>query len=272
MRDLSLRTGHQPTDGLPHRVGLVAGRRSACSDAGAATRAGRRAARSTSAAVIGCPGCAADDAREVDTELGRAPACVRRRRDALVVAARDRRGRRQRSWSRWGWGRRWRGGKWRGEVAPRRWRRGRWRRGRWRGRFRCRGRRGGRCRSGVDDGRERRADLEHVVAFGHEQLADHAVVEDLDLDVGLVGLHHRDEVAAVHRVAGMHEPLEEPALGHVGAERRHAEDSRLRHGRPPAARRPTTALTVGSAASSRCFAYGIGTSALHTRSTGASRS
>ena len=76
----------------------------------------------------------------------------------------------------------------------------------------------GGARTRVDDRRERRADLEHVFAFGDEELADHAVVEDLDLDVGLVGLHDRDEVAAVHRVARVHEPLEQPALGHVGAE------------------------------------------------------
>ena len=126
--------------------------------------------------------------------------------------------------------------------------------------------------AGVDDGRERCADLEQVVADGHEELADDAVVEDLHLDVGLVGLDHRDEIAAVDRVAGLHEPFEEPALGHVGAERRHAEHARLSHGRSSVRGRDHGAATVGSAASSRCFAYGIGTSALQTRSTGASRS
>ena len=119
------------------------------------------------------------------------------------------------------------------------------------------GTRRSRRRAFVDDGRQRCADLEHVVAHGHEQLADHAVVEDLDLDVGFVGLDHRDQVAAVHRVARLHEPFEQPPLGHVGAERRHAEHARFSHRspaspprrppRPKGARHPRDASRTASA-------------------------
>ena len=45
-----------------------------------------------------------------------------------------------------------------------------------------------------------------------------AVVEALDLHVGFVGLDHRDQIASVHGITRLNEPLEEPALRHVGAE------------------------------------------------------
>ena len=88
----------------------------------------------------------------------------------------------------------------------------------------------------IDDRRERCADVERLVADGHEQLTDHAVVEDLHFHVGLVGLDDGNEITAVHGVAGLYEPLDEPALGHVGAERRHAEHARISHRRSPAVR------------------------------------
>ena len=45
----------------------------------------------------------------------------------------------------------------------------------------------------------------------------------LDLDGGLGGLHHRDDLSARHGIAGLDEPLVERALVHVGAEGRHHE-------------------------------------------------
>ena len=70
---------------------------------------------------------------------------------------------------------------------------------------------------------------------------------------------------------GSDAPLEQRALVHVGAERRQAKRD---HGERPQSTRAAAAIRpgMGSAASSRCFGYGIGTSALHTRTGGASSS
>ena len=57
----------------------------------------------------------------------------------------------------------------------------------------------------------------------HEQLPDDPVLEDLDLDVGFLGVHDRDDVAAVHRGTRLDEPLHHGAVLHVRAERRHEE-------------------------------------------------
>ena len=110
--------------------------------------------------------------------------------------------------------------------------------------------------------RQHRTDR-HVGAWRHDQLAHRRRREDLDVDDALVGLDQRHDVAALHAVAGLHVPLDERAGVHVGAERRacgtqlHRPNS-LAHGRDDAS-------AAGSAASSRCFGYGIGTSAVHTR-------
>ena len=79
------------------------------------------------------------------------------------------------------------------------------------------------CSRGLRGGRrgphhgERRPHRD-ALAGGHEDLVDDAVLEDLDIDVGLVGVDHRDDVATAHRIAGMHQPFRDGALVHVGSE------------------------------------------------------
>ena len=92
---------------------------------------------------------------------------------------------------------------------------------------RRRGRRGRRTaaatvRADRVQGREHGPDR-HPRALRDEQLVDHAVLEDLDLDLGLARVDDRDDVAALDRVAGLDVPLEQRAGLHVGAERRHQE-------------------------------------------------
>ncbi len=118
----------------------------------------------------------------------------------------------------------------------------------------------------ADDG-ERRPDREPSFPARQEAL-DHAAREDLDLDVGLVGLDDGDDVAALDLVtrapsasgSACPAPMSAPRIGIVNS-----HISRASPG-PPA----TIASARGSAASSRCLAYGIGTSALQTRCTGQS--
>ena len=82
---------------------------------------------------------------------------------------------------------------------------------------------GGSCRVLIDDRREHCADG-HLLADVDQQGVDASVFEALGVDVGLVGLDHRDDAAAkTHDVAGRHSPLNHGAGVHVGAERRHAE-------------------------------------------------
>ncbi len=116
--------------------------------------------------------------------------------------------------------------------------------------------------------RQRRADRDHA-AGGRDQLLDDGVLEGLDVHRGLLGVDHRDDVPAVHPVPRTDEPLEEGAFGHVRSERGHPE---LAHDGITSWTAATTRSTDGSAASSRWRAYGMGTSALHTRTTGASSS
>ena len=52
----------------------------------------------------------------------------------------------------------------------------------------------------------------------NQQLLDDAVLPDLDLDDAFLGLHVGDDVTPVNHVAGLHEPLHDRALIHVGAE------------------------------------------------------
>ena len=256
MRDLALRARHEVADRAPHRrrpgrpaVGAAVAARPAAPPRPRVRRRPR---------AIGCPGCAGATRVEVDAELRGAPARVRRRHDPGRAGGR-RRGRRRA-------GRRRRGsGGGRGPGAAAGGGGGRGRRGSAGAAREQPARAGAPAPTSVASG----VPTSTSVALGHEQLADHAVLEDLDLDVGLVGLHDRDEVAAVHGVARLHEPLEHRCLGPC---RRRATACgtrrRLSHGAASAARRPRPASTLGSAASSRCLAYGIGTSALHTRSTG----
>ena len=82
----------------------------------------------------------------------------------------------------------------------------------------------------------------HLVADRHQQLLHDTFGEDLDLHGRLRGVDHRDDVSLADGVAGLDQPLEHGALGHVGTERRHHEVS---HGgvpgcggRPPRCRRP----------------------------------
>ena len=83
------------------------------------------------------------------------------------------------------------------QAAARR-RRGRGSRGPGRARARQAGRRRGRGFAVLADERERRPDR-HLCPGLDEQLLDHAAREDLDLDVGLVGVHVGDDVAALDR-------------------------------------------------------------------------
>ncbi len=79
------------------------------------------------------------------------------------------------------------------------------------------------------DDRQRRPDRD-ALADRDEELVDDAGLEDLDIDVGLVGVDDGDDVAAAHLVAGLHPPLDDRPGLHVGAEGRHAE---LSHEPPP---------------------------------------
>jgi hypothetical protein len=84
---------------------------------------------------------------------------------------------------------------------------------------RARGRRRGSGRRALGlDQRQHRADR-HLRAGLHDDLAQHAVLEDLDVDGTLVGLDHRHDVAALHAAAGCDVPLDDGALVHVRAER-----------------------------------------------------
>src|SRR6185295_11539774 len=148
-------------------------------------------------------------------------------------------------------------------------RRGR-RRGR-RGRGRL-GRRGGDARDVVgrigDDADQ--VSHRHLPALAHDDLAQHAGPEGLDLHVGLVGLDLRDHVAALDRVALLLQPLDDLAGLHRVRQLGHQDlgDHRL-HTRRIAA---TILALDGVFSSSRFLAYGIGAFSPVTRSIGASRS
>src|SRR5690606_28920916 len=119
---------------------------------------------------------------------------------------------------------------------------------------------------------EKAADFDFRARFD-DKLVDDAVVENLDVDDALRGLDGGNAVTALDLVAGLDHPRDERRGLHIRAQRGHLE---LAHAAAsPASMRSTAATTSaarGSAASSRCFAYGIGTSALQTRAGGASRS
>ena len=51
-----------------------------------------------------------------------------------------------------------------------------------------------------------------------QQLVDHAVLEDLDLDFGLAGVHERDYVAALDLIARLDVPFEHRPGLHDGAQ------------------------------------------------------
>ena len=79
-----------------------------------------------------------------------------------------------------------------------------------------------------DDG----IDLHALGAFGHDDLADLALVDRLDLHGRLVGLDLADHLAGLDGVADLDVPLGELALGHGGRQRGHQDIDR--HGLAPA--------------------------------------
>lgn len=87
-----------------------------------------------------------------------------------------------------------------------------------------------------------RVDHGHPCADRHggpgvdEECADRSRVEAFDLDRRLRRLHHRDDIALCHGVAGPDQPLHEGALIHVRAERGHGEISHVSS--PSGERRP----------------------------------
>ena len=102
--------------------------------------------------------------------------------------------------------------------------------GRSRGHRRRAGHRGGRRAtnwfgtSSADQG-EHRADR-HLLAGRDDGLIEDTVFKDLDFNRAFLRVDHRDNVAALDRVARMLQPFDQRAGLHVGAERRHSE---LRH-------------------------------------------
>ncbi len=90
--------------------------------------------------------------------------------------------------------------------------------------------RGGVLAFGQDHG-DRRVDRDVVGAFRHQDLAERAFVDRLDLHGRLVGLDLGDDVAGLDRVALLLEPLGEVALLHRRRERGHQDFDR--HGRFP---------------------------------------
>ena len=65
----------------------------------------------------------------------------------------------------------------------------------------------------------------HGRALGHDQLANDAVLPDLDLDDALLRLDLRNDLAALDRVARLDAPLDQRARLHVRAQRGHREIS-----------------------------------------------
>jgi hypothetical protein len=63
-------------------------------------------------------------------------------------------------------------------------------------------------------------DLHALGAFGHEDLADHALVHGLEFHRGLVGLDLGEDVAGRHGVAFLDQPFGERAVLHRGREQR----------------------------------------------------
>ena len=64
---------------------------------------------------------------------------------------------------------------------------------------------------------QRRADRD-LLALRYEDPVDHAVFEDLHVDVGLVGVDDGDDVAPMHAVTRLDQPLRDRAGVHVGTE------------------------------------------------------
>jgi hypothetical protein len=113
----------------------------------------------------------------------------------------------------------------------------------------------------------------HFLPCVHHQPVEGAVIEHLDLDCALFGVDDGNDVASLDGIAWMLQPLDERAGFHVGTQHRHAEfDHRASAPLVAARAAAAMAVTVGNAASSRCFGYGIGTSAEQTRTMGASSS
>ena len=130
--------------------------------------------------------------------------------------------------------------------------------GRGRRRLRRRLRRGGRSRRGLDllallsDDRDRRAHLSGLT-LRNEDLEQHAVVEGLDLEVGLVGLDLGDGLTGGDALPLLLQPLDDLPLGHRRGER--GERNLGRHRQFPSPRYITffTASTIRSAETSVAF-------------------
>ena len=90
---------------------------------------------------------------------------------------------------------------------------------------------------------------------GHEDLGQHAFLEDLDLERTLLRFHDRHDVAADDVVAGLLQPFHDRALFHVGAQRRHEEVAQadLPCGLTSASAAAQIVSIWGTAASSRCL-------------------
>src|SRR5205807_7833223 len=84
----------------------------------------------------------------------------------------------------------------------------------------------------------------------------------LQLEAGLIGLHLGEDVALLHRVAGLLLPRDDGALLHGVGELRHVD---LWHYSRPfptiSSARLTMSSAEGMASFSSCWLYGIGTSA-----------
>ncbi len=82
--------------------------------------------------------------------------------------------------------------------------------------------------------------------------AHNAVVEDLDIDRPLLGLHHGNDVALGETLAGLLHPLDQGAGLHVCTQGGHAVEGNTHRPRVPLAA-ATMSGTWGRAASSRCL-------------------
>ena len=110
-------------------------------------------------------------------------------------------------------------------------------------------RRGG-ARRAVDL-RKNRPDR-NALAVRNEDVRDDALQKDFYLYRALLRLDHRDDVPGFDAIARLHEPFDERAGLHVGAERWHFEVAH--DGRTSSRATATIVATCGRHASSRCAA------------------
>src|SRR5690606_34250787 len=94
----------------------------------------------------------------------------------------------------------------------------------------------GRILTLLGDQRDHLAHLHAVRAFGNGDPGDGAFVDRLELHRRLVGLDLGEDVAGLHRVALLDQPLGQRALLHGGRQRRHLQFDRHLNRTPPARR------------------------------------